>query len=84
MLLNKVLYEELESLYGIGSRIEISSINVLSRKNETIISYKIFYTNEEYFAETMEIGTNFLLEESWSKMGYPKTKLIFVTSYEKG
>jgi|LakMenE18May11ns_1017448.scaffolds.fasta_scaffold9844277_2 hypothetical protein len=84
MLLNKVLYEELESLYGIGSRIEISSINVLSRKNETIISYKIFYTNEEYFAETMETGTNFLLEESWSKMGYPKTKLIFVTSYEKG
>jgi hypothetical protein len=84
MLLNKVLYEELESLYGIGSRIEISSINVLSRKNETIISYKIFYTNEEYFTESMEIGANFLLETSWSMMGYPDTKLIFVTSYENG
>jgi hypothetical protein len=82
MLINKVFIEDLESLYGSKSHVDITSINVLSSKNETVITYKIFYTNQDFLNETMQDGANFLLEESWLKMGYPKTKLIFVTSFE--
>jgi|688.fasta_scaffold997180_2 hypothetical protein len=82
LLMNKVLIEELENLYGKGSNIEISSIVVASRHNETIISYKLFYTNQEYLLETMNVGSDFLMEKCWELMGYPKTKLILACSMQ--
>jgi hypothetical protein len=80
--MNKVLIEELENLYGVGSYIEISSIVVASRHNETVISYNLYYTNEEYLLETMNVGSDFLLEKCWELMSYPETKLILVCSME--
>lgn len=80
LLMNKVLIEYLEDLYGKGSSVDISSIIVGSRHNETIISYKLFYTNQEYLLETMNVGSDFLLERSWELLDLPKTKLILACS----
>ena len=82
MLLNRVYIDELESLYGKDSRIEILSIDVLSRKNKTMIHYKLFYTDEKYFSETMDDGAIFLIQKSWDMMGYPETKLILTCSFQ--
>ena len=83
IVVNSMYLEELELFYGKDSKIEITSVNVLSRKNETIINYKLNFTNSDYFKDVMEFGANDLLMKSWEMMGYPNTKLIFVCSYNK-
>lgn len=82
MLLNKVYIEELETLYGKDSKIEIVSISVLSRKNKTMIHYKLYYTNKEYFEEIMDNGAIVLIKQSWEMMGYPQTQLILTCTFE--
>lgn len=82
MLINQVYLEELETFYGKDSKIDITSINVLSLKNKTMIHYKLFYTNKEYFSETMDDGAIFLINKSWEMMGYPETELILTCTFE--
>lgn len=82
IVVNNMYLDDLELYYGKGSKIDITSINILSRKNKTVINYKLKVTNLDYFKEVMEYGSNELLTKSWEMMGYPKTKLIFVCSYD--
>ena len=82
LLMNKVLIEYLEDLYGKGSSVDISSIIVGSRHNETIINYKLLYTNQEYLLDAMNVGSDFLLERSWELLDLPKTKLILACSMQ--
>jgi hypothetical protein len=78
-LINVIQKEDLETMFGVGSKVLITSINYCTNKKQFIIHSKLLATfnNEtEIFESTSEVldfypaGLNLLIREGWKYSGF--------------
>ena len=69
-LINNLSKDELELLFGVGSKIIINSIKYSTNNKCFTIDCKLLTTNPELCIDTFPDGLNHLALESWEYVGY--------------
>jgi len=82
ILLNEVFKNDLELLYGKGSKIEITNINYCTNDKHFSIQCQLYITDIKLYEETNTEGVEFLLKESWKYTGINQDKLALTTSVD--
>lgn len=82
VLLNKVFKNDLEILYGKGSKIEITNLQYCTNDKHFSIQCKLYITDISLFEETNTHGVEFLLKESWKYIGIEQEKIALTTSVD--
>lgn len=82
VLLNEVFKNDLELLYGKGSRIEITNINYCTNDKHFSIQCQLYISDITLFEETNTSGVEFLLNESWKYTGIEQEKIALTTSVD--
>ena len=82
VLLNKIFLNDLESLYGVGSVVEINYVRFCTNNHKISVDCKVLITDIELFEEVGLRGLNYLVEESWKFTGYPPEDLAIISSYD--
>jgi len=90
-LINKLQKEEIELMFGYGSKVVINSINYSTNRKEFVIHTTLFATfnNEDCLNESelslhidmFPTGLNMLIRDSWKFMGID-TPIILVNKLE--
>ena len=80
VLLNLVYRDDLELLYGKGSRIEITNINYCTNNKHYSIQCELFVSDLKLFEESNTEGVEFLISESWKFTGIHDEKIALTTS----
>ena len=80
--INKVFSDELYLLYGDGSHVEFTLISESKKKNSITIHYTLYFTDFDLFDGVNEAGIIYMVEKCWQLLDFPKTKLIFVSSFK--
>lgn len=81
-LINKLYKEELETLYGNGTSVEINDIIYSTNKHIHVISCRLHIGDVKLYEEVWESGLNFILEECWKYMGYHNKKFLLNITFE--
>jgi hypothetical protein len=68
-LLNQIQREELELLFGEGSKIKIDSVSYSTNNKNYVIHSTVFVNNIEESVESFPDGLDFLISEGWKYTG---------------
>jgi len=82
VLLNIVFRKDLESLYGKGSKIEITNLNYCTNDKHYSIQCKLYITDISLFEEVNTEGVEYLFEEVWELTGVKQEKIALTTSVD--
>jgi len=68
-LLNQIQREDLQLLFGEGSKIKIDSVSYSTNNKNYVIHSTVFVKNVEESVEAFPDGLDFLINESWKYTG---------------
>jgi hypothetical protein len=81
-LINKLFKEELETLYGNGTSVEVNEVIYSTNKRIYVINCKLYIGDVKLYEEIWESGLNFVLEECWKYMGFHNKKFLLHITFE--
>lgn len=79
IILNKVLKEHKDLLYGENSEIIVEKVDWIISKKSHIINVKIIMDDTELYLESHPDGINFLIQESLPILGRIKNAVVVST-----
>jgi len=68
-LLNQIQREDLELLFGEGSKIKINSVSYSTNNKNYVIHSTVFVKNVEESVESFPDGLNYIINEGWKYTG---------------
>lgn len=80
-LINKRQKQELELMFGVGSKVVIESIGYSTNTKKYIIHTKVVATNIDDSIDIFPTGLNMLIEESWKYTGF-KDEITLINSLD--
>jgi len=80
--LNEVFKNDLEILYGKGSKIEITNLQYCTNDKHFSIQCQLYITDISLFEEMNTYGVEFLLKESWKYTGIDQERIALTTSVD--
>ena len=79
--INNILKDELELLFGVGSKIVVNFIRYSTNNKCFTVDCKLLTTDPELCVETFPLGMEHLVIESWKYMGY-KEKVNLISTID--
>jgi len=80
-LLNNIRKEELNLLFGEGSKINVDSISYSTNNKTYVIHSTVFVTDIEESIQSFPDGLDFLITESWKYTGF-NNELTIINSID--
>lgn len=80
-LINVIQKEDLELMFGVGSKVVIESVTYSTNTKKIIVHSKVLATNIDDSIVVFPTGLNMLVNEGWKYMGY-KEELTLVNSLD--
>lgn len=80
-LINVIQKEDLELMFGVGSKVVIESVTYSTNTKKIIVHSKVLATNVDDSIDVFPTGLNMLVNEGWKYMGY-KEELTLVNSLD--
>lgn len=69
-LINVIQKEDLELMFGAGSKVMIESVIYSTNNKKIVIHTKVIATNIDDSVDIFPTGLNMLVNEGWKYMGY--------------
>lgn len=81
VLINNLKKEEKNLLFGEGSKIVVNNLRYSTNTKKFFLDCKILVNNPELLNESYPDGLNYLIEKSWSMMGFEQ-QLDIISSFD--
>jgi hypothetical protein len=80
-LVNVIQKEDLELMFGTGSKFVVTSVSYSTNAKRIVIHSKVLVSEIKDSAEIFPTGLNMLITEGWKYIGY-KEELVLVNSLD--
>ena len=80
-LINVIQKEDLELMFGKGSKVVVESVTYSTNTKKIVIHSKVFATDVDDSIDIFPTGLNMLVNEGWKYMGYNE-ELTLVNSLD--